>query len=287
MVDRGWTFPAYAKLNLTLEILGVRADGCHELRSIMQTVDLADQLEIQPADRLRVTCSRPDLNSEANLVWRAAQALAERAGIEPRAHISIEKRIPVGMGFGGGSSDAAAALLALDRLWGLRLPEEELAEIAAGVGSDVPFFLHGGTALASGRGEILERLPALPRTSVVLVCPREPGFPTIPGKTAMMYGRVTPQQYSDDWMTGQMKQAILTGEPLRPFLYNCFEHVVFSVFNPLGPVYSAITAHRQESPHLTGSGPALFFFPREEAEEQRVAEALAEHPVETHLVHTV
>ena len=140
--------PAYAKLNLTLEVLGRRNDGFHQVVTIMQTIGLADVLEIKHDTDLSVVCEYPDLTGEQNLVWQAAVALAKAGNVEPKARISIEKRIPVGMGLGGGSSDAATALLGLNSLWGLGLTVERLAEIAATLGSDVAFFLWGGTALA-------------------------------------------------------------------------------------------------------------------------------------------
>ena len=118
--------PAFAKLNLTLEVLGRRDDGYHEIRSVLQTIDLADRLEIVPASSLSVECDDASLNGETNLVWRAAAALAERGNTEPRAHIYIHKRIPVAMGLGGGSSDAATALMVLNQLWGLDLTIEEI-----------------------------------------------------------------------------------------------------------------------------------------------------------------
>ena len=125
---------AFAKLNLTLEVLGRRADGYHEVRTILQTIDLADRLEIQPYPTLRVECDDPALSGEANLVWRAAMALARCHNVPPQASVFIQKRIPVGMGLGGGSSDAAAALLALNHLWDLGLGLPDLAQVAAGVG---------------------------------------------------------------------------------------------------------------------------------------------------------
>ena len=137
---------AYAKVNLTVEILGRRKDGYHEVRTILQTVDLADRLDISKSSRLRVECDEPHLSGKDNLVWRAAEKLAERAGVSPQVRIRIQKRIPVGMGLGGGSSDAAAALLALNRFWELDLGPDELGRTAAELGSDVPFFLTGGTA---------------------------------------------------------------------------------------------------------------------------------------------
>ena len=120
---------AYAKLNLTFEVLGRRSDGFHDVTTIMQTIGLADVLRIEPDSELKVECEYPELAGELNLAWRAAIELAKAGNIEPRARITIEKHIPVGMGLGGGSSDAAAALLGLNRLWDLGLNLDELAAI--------------------------------------------------------------------------------------------------------------------------------------------------------------
>ena len=124
---------AFAKLNLTLEVLGRREDGYHQVRTILQTIDLADLLEISPARSLSVECDDRSLQGDANLVWQAARALAEAVDHQPGAHIYIQKRIPVGMGLGGGSSDAAAALVSLNELWGLGLTVGELSRVAAGL----------------------------------------------------------------------------------------------------------------------------------------------------------
>ena len=179
--------PAYAKLNLTFEVLGRRDDGFHQVTTIMQTIGLADMLRIEPDSELKVECEYPELAGEQNLVWQAAVALAKAGNIEPAARISIEKHIPVAMGLGGGSSDAAGALLGLNVLWGLGLSVDELAVIAAGLGSDVSFFLWGGTALAQGRGEEITSLSPLPPLAVTLVFPDL----QIPNKTAAMYSKLT------------------------------------------------------------------------------------------------
>ena len=141
---------AYAKINLTLEALGRRADGFHEVKTVMQTVGLKDRVVLALASRITVECSDPSLNGEANLAWKAARELADYRGVKAGAGIRIEKGIPAGMGLGGGSSDAAAVLAGLNALWGLDLGREELGAVAAKVGSDVAFFLDGGTR--PGRG---------------------------------------------------------------------------------------------------------------------------------------
>ncbi len=157
---------ANAKINLGLRVLGKRPDGYHELRTIFQTISLADRLTISftPAEAVSVTVAGMDEVPD-NLAARAAYALFGEMGIGGAVHIAIEKRIPMGAGLGGGSSDAAAVLLALPVLAGRVVPLAKLLELAAPLGSDVPFFLLGGTALGLGRGEELypiEDFPALP-----------------------------------------------------------------------------------------------------------------------------
>ena len=151
---------APAKINLTLEVLGRRADGYHEVRTVLAAVDIADELELSEADGLALTVEPEGaVPVEDNLVLRAAALLRDAAPAGAGAAIVLHKRIPVAGGLGGGSSDAAAALLGLRRLWDLDLSDRTLAELAALLGADVPFFLRGGTALAAGRGEQLTVLP--------------------------------------------------------------------------------------------------------------------------------
>ena len=138
---------------MTLEIRGKRRDGYHNLVSIMQTVDLFDEVKISSADDLRVRCDDLNIPVESNLAIRAARLLREQAGISDGAYIEINKNIPVSAGLGGGSSDAAAVLRGLNKLWNLRLALSELTGLAAEVGSDEPFLVRGGTSLIQGRGE--------------------------------------------------------------------------------------------------------------------------------------
>ena len=277
---------AHAKLNLTLEVLGRRDDGYHEVRTILQTIDLADRLEIVSATDLRVECDRPSLNGEANLVWQAAVSLAQRANIKPEAHIFIHKRIPIGMGLGGGSSDAAAALLALNCLWGLKFEIAELAQLAAGLGADVPFFLEGGTALAQGRGELVGALPRLPCLPLTLVCPDI----SVPNKTATMYSCLTPAHYSDGGVTRRVVEILAGGqfvsESVQGLIHNVFEEVAPQVFPDFGWLQQWINALAPGRFNLSGAGPALFALPSSEIEHQRVAHALKPYPVEVYLVHT-
>ena len=147
---------APAKLNLGLRILGRRPDGYHDIVSVLQTVDLCDRMVFTPAPpgETLVHCDNPDVpDGPENLVYRAVEILRRATGAGHGVRVDLNKRIPTGAGLGGGSSNAATALRALDRLWGLDLRPERLAALAAELGSDVPFFLTGGTAVVTGRGE--------------------------------------------------------------------------------------------------------------------------------------
>ncbi len=166
---------AHAKVNLWLKVVGRRSDGYHLLDSLVAFVDLADTLEVRPSDRLSLELAGPRVGELAgesdNLVLKAAHLLADRAGVAPLASIRLGKHIPVAAGLGGGSADAAAALRALSDLWRVALPEEELFDLAASLGADVPMCLAGRTALVSGIGERLQSAPALPPASILLINP--------------------------------------------------------------------------------------------------------------------
>src|SRR3989441_4781859 len=155
---------AAAKVNLALEVLGRRDDGYHEITTVMQAVDLSDRLVLEDADVLELRTTAPDVPTDGtNLALRAALALREMAGSSRGVRITLEKRIPVAAGLGGGSTDAAAVLVGLSRLWGLRWPRDRLAEVGVTLGMDVPFFLHGGAAVGAGSGGRAGALPPFAR----------------------------------------------------------------------------------------------------------------------------
>ena len=165
------TVKAPAKINLTLEVLGKRPDGFHNIRSVIQTVDFCDVLSFNLGDKIEVASDNPKFVAEKSLVSRAATRLQEVKGCSRGARIGVEKHIPLSAGLGGDSSDAAAVLLGLNQLWPPPLKPARLLELATRLGSDVAFFLHGGTALVEGRGEKVAPLPSLPQRWVVLVVP--------------------------------------------------------------------------------------------------------------------
>ena len=160
---------APAKVNLFLEVLDKRSDGYHNIETLFQAISLHDTITIMQSDTWAITCDDPLVPcDETNLVMRAARAVGA-----PALYMALQKRIPAGGGLGGGSSDAAATLLAVDQMFSLRTPPERLREIALSLGSDVPFFLNGGSAYATGRGEQVTPLPASKSIPLLLICPLE------------------------------------------------------------------------------------------------------------------
>ena len=278
---------AHAKLNLAFEVLGKRADGYHEVKTVMQTVGLSDVLDIEHWPTLRVECDSPELSGEANLVWKAAQALASSRGIQPRANIRIQKRIPIAMGLGGGSSDAASALRALNELWELSASAGELSGIAAEIGSDVSFFLWGGTALAEGRGELVSPLPPLPPFNLTLVFPDL----EISDKTRRMYSRLTPANYSDGGTTRLLVQMLMSGqflaESIRGCIYNVFQDIAEWEFPVLAQMRRMVVEQGGPELYLCGAGPAMFAVPSSQTQHQTVAETLQPVGAGVYLVTTV
>jgi 4-diphosphocytidyl-2-C-methyl-D-erythritol kinase len=161
--NQAFSLPSFAKVNLNLRVLGRREDGFHEVVTLLQTISLHDTLTFEPSEGgFKLLCDDPSLPVDGtNLIVRAAKALQTEFRLEAGARISLEKSIPIGGGLGGGSSNAATALIGLSRLWALDPNVEKLWEIAAGLGSDVPFFLDGGTAMARGTGTTIEPKPGV------------------------------------------------------------------------------------------------------------------------------
>jgi 4-diphosphocytidyl-2-C-methyl-D-erythritol kinase len=245
---------AAAKVNLALEVLSRRPDGYHEIATVMHAVDLSDRLVLEDADALEVRTSAPGVpTDERNLAYRAAAALRKAAGIARGARITLDKRIPVAAGLGGGSTDAAAALVGLNTLWGLRWPDERLEELAIGLGMDVPFFLRGGAALATGRGERLTSLGSA-ALALVLVNPR------FAVSTAEMYGRVTPSMYSDGARAKDAAGALGSRQAGRVAgsLHNGLEPAARAAYPQIGQMHAALLAAGALGAAMSGSGPTVF-----------------------------
>lgn len=243
---------APAKVNWTLEVLGKRDDGYHEVRTVLQTIELHDELTFEAAADFDYEVKGPYEVTEDDLVLRAASLFAAERNVEG-VHIKLDKRVPVAAGLGGGSSDAAATLRAMRRLFGER--EGQAAALAAGIGSDVAFFLHGGTALAEGRGETITPLPDVREMWLVLVVPAV----RLENKTRAMYGALTAADYSDGSRTAVLAEAIRRGEPIQDeMLCNVFERAAYAMFEGLGGFRDWMLEAGAKAVHVSGAGPALF-----------------------------
>ena len=259
---------APAKVNLTLEVGGARADGYHDLASILQTLALADEVTLRSASVPSIEIAGPFAAGTpadaGNLAWRALDALAGVLGREPEPlpHPHREAHPPAG-GLGGGASDAATVLRLLARRWP-DAGEEALATAAAAVGSDEPFLLSGGTALVEGRGERVTPLPDLPEHGVVLFIPPE----TLPNKTATLFAALDRDGQVDEPAVSRSLAGRLPVEVTGADLYNSFERVAFDCFPGLAGLWERLETRTGEAVRLAGAGPTLFWIGPEEAVER-------------------
>ena len=251
------TRAAPAKLNLGLHVLRKRPDGYHDLETVFVPLHWADRLDAAPAGALSLTCSDPALpTDDGNLVVRAARALAAWAGVEPRARLVLDKRTPYGAGLGSGSSDAAAALRLLAEVWELDVPEAEMHRLAARLGSDVPFFLLGAPAVATGRGERLA--PLLRPDGTPWQCPFAlvVAVPPVHLSTAEAYRGVVP----NDSDRPDLAAAVVSDDlgRWRREVVNDFEAPVVAGHPAVGAARDALVAAGAGYAALSGSGSAVF-----------------------------
>jgi 4-diphosphocytidyl-2-C-methyl-D-erythritol kinase len=269
--------PAFAKLNLCLHVIGRRPDGYHELRTIFQAIRLWDTLELGRADSsgIQLEIQGSDLSAGPdNLVYRAIDALAREIGFPGGIRARLQKRIPVARGLGGGSSDAAAALIGMLQLTGAKLPLARLVEMASKLGADVPFFLFGGRALAVGRGNEIYPLPDLAEKTILVVSPKDIGVST-------------KQAY--EWISEKLTN------PLEPHkilgfcalcwsrqgagVSNDFEGPVFSRHPRLGEIRAGLLQRGAADAALAGSGSAVFGVFQNPARARRAARGFPEDSV--------
>jgi 4-diphosphocytidyl-2-C-methyl-D-erythritol kinase len=256
--DVRFTLPSYAKINLTLRVLGRRTDGYHEIETVFQTVTLHDRLTFAARDdgRIELVCDAPGIPcDETNLVHRAAIALRRRYGMGRGARINLEKKIPAGGGLGGGSSNAAVALVGLARLWELETDRRALAEIGATLGADVPFFLTGGTALGTGRGTDIHALPDAPPQQLLIVTP------PIEVSTAAAYKSLNAHTLTKAVAPANLAVSRAQAEISdlsQAVLRNDFEPVVYGLHPEIARVRDALTAAGASGALLSGSGASVF-----------------------------
>ncbi|WP_338471269.1 4-(cytidine 5'-diphospho)-2-C-methyl-D-erythritol kinase [Niallia sp. XMNu-256] len=263
---------APAKINLSLDVLHKRPDGYHEVEMIMTTIDLADRLELTLLDRDEiyiVSHNRFVPDDQRNLAYQAALLLKKRYAVKKGVVIRIEKTIPVAAGLAGGSSDAAATLRGLNKLWNLHLSMDELARIGAEIGSDVSFCVYGGTALAKGRGEKIKHLPAPPTCWVILA------KPYIGVSTADVYRRLDLSKIEHP-QTNQMIQALEKADfnGVCKNLGNVLEDVTLKVHPEVALIKEQMKRFGADAVLMSGSGPTVFGLVQHDSRMQRVYNGL-------------
>ena len=279
------TLQAPAKLNLTLEVLAKRQDGFHEICSVIQTINLCDSLRFQLSQNIEYKCDALNWISEESLVSKATGLLQGVTGCTKGAVIAVSKRIPLVSGLGGDSSDAAATLRGLNKLWGLGLSRGELLKLAPQLGSDVAFFLYGGTALVKGKGEMVIPLPPLPQMWVVLVVPHTP---RLPRKTKQLYASLKASHYTQGQITERLVERLREGGEFTPsLLFNTFENVAFATFSELSVYREYMIKAGATDVHLAGSGPALFTLVKDRAQAEELHLRLQQQGLETYLTETL
>lgn len=262
---------APAKINLTLDVLYKRPDNYHEIEMIMTTVDLADRIGLQgTAKGIHIqSADRFVPNDSRNLAYQAAQLIKDTFNIKTGVIISLDKQIPVAAGLAGGSSDAAATLKGLNQLWQLNLSLDELAELGAKIGSDVSFCVYGGTALATGRGEVIEELPAPPHCWVILA------KPSLGVSTADVYGAFDPDKAKHP-DTQAMIAALREGdyEAMCTNLGNALESVTMNLHPEVGQIKEQMIKFGADAVLMSGSGPTVFGLVNQEARIPRIYNGL-------------
>ncbi|MDH6498668.1 4-(cytidine 5'-diphospho)-2-C-methyl-D-erythritol kinase [Streptomyces sp. SAI-149] len=267
-----------AKVNVQLAVGAARPDGFHDLANVFLAVGLHDEVTVTPAEELRVTCEGPDAAQvpldRTNLAARAAIALAERRGIEPAVHVHIAKDIPVAGGMAGGSADGAGALLACDALWGTGASREELLDICAELGSDVPFSLVGGAALGTGRGEKLRTLDVGGTFSwVFAMAERGLSTPAVFREfDRLTEGLDVPEPVASE----ALLDALAEGDPevLAAAVSNDLQPAALSLFPELSGTLAAGSAAGALAGLVSGSGPTTAFLARDPESAVKIADAL-------------
>ncbi|HZI18720.1 MAG TPA: 4-(cytidine 5'-diphospho)-2-C-methyl-D-erythritol kinase [Pyrinomonadaceae bacterium] len=277
-MEEALTLPAFAKINLSLRVLGRRPDGYHEIRTIFQTVTLHDRLTFRPAlgEEVRLACTDPTIpTGEENLVLKAAAALRSRYGLRRGAHIELEKIIPAGGGLGGGSADAATALVGLACLWGVSAGGGDLRGLAARLGADVPFFLTGGTALGTGTGTEIEPLTDAPAEHLVVVTP------PVHVSTAEAYKSLNAPALTKVDSAASLSVSRATadfGGSLQWEAVNDFEPAVFKAHPEILRARERLAAAGARRAMLSGSGASVFGTFDDEAVASLAADSLTAEP---------
>jgi 4-diphosphocytidyl-2-C-methyl-D-erythritol kinase len=271
--ERQIVIDAPAKLNLGLEVISRRDDAFHEIATIFLAIDLYDRLTLSPSTDLQLSCDDESLAGEDNLALRALRLLRDETNHPAGARIQLRKRIPAAAGLAGASSDAAAALLAGREFWQLDVSDARLHDLAARLGSDVPFFLHGGCAVGRGRGDRLEPLPMPADLWFVVVVPDV----RIPAKTASLYARLSGKDFSDGSLIAAQATRLRSGlAPDVTLLGNAFARPLYAMVPELFALPDIMRDTGAEAVAISGAGPAHYAPVTDEAPADRIAARLRE-----------
>lgn len=278
------TLLAPAKVNLSLEVLYRRNDGYHELRSIIQSLSLCDRLSFSPAKTVQISSDSPDWQAEHSLVSKAVALFSEKCGQGRGVNLTIAKRIPLVSGLGGDSSCAAAVLKGLNKLWGCGYPRWRLMELGAELGSDVPFFMMGGTAMMEGRGETVTPLPTLNQMWAVLLVP-EIEMP--PDKTAALYRNLRTDSFSSGEISDKLLEDICQGKLSYSSCFNVFEKIAFTLFPDLAKYRWQFLEAGAYQIFLAGAGPTLFTLLKDKNMAEKIYHNLCQKGHQAYLVSTL
>ena len=273
----------YAKINLSLEIIQHRQDGYHDISTIYQTISLADTIYFNKSNVISLTCSQISLSNKNNLAYKAAKLLKQFTNYVGGAKIEIIKAIPEAMGLGGGSSDAAATLIALNQLWNLRLKSKDLHHLASSLGADVPYLLYGGTTLGEGIGNDLRKLKPLKDKWLVFSCPGT----SIENKTHYLYSAINPQMFSNGDNTRRLVTSIEKNRLDHNLMTNSFEHIAFDIFTGLDIVKDDMIQCGAYDIHLSGTGPGLFTFVQGKEQGIKLLDRLKQKGHKSYLLETI
>jgi 4-diphosphocytidyl-2-C-methyl-D-erythritol kinase len=260
-VNQTLSLPSFAKINWSLRILGKRPDNLHEIRTTLQTISLHDRIsfELSEGDEVALTCSDVEIpTDDRNLVIRAAHALQDRYSIGKGARIQLEKNIPAEAGLGGGSSNAAVALLALACLWQIDTDANDLITIATGLGADVPFFLFGGSMLGTGTGTTLSALPDSGAHHLIIIAPST--RVSTRGAYASLQAAPLTSDTSEFILSSSQNAVVSDASPpwLRSDFANDFEPVIFDIYPEIGRAKDLLLAAGAKAALMTGSGSSVF-----------------------------
>lgn len=285
------TISANAKINLTLDILGKRDDDYHEVELVLQSIALADTLELTKIDHgidfhldtAQVAGADSLPTDDSNLAVRAALLMKERFNLDSGIFIRLIKRIPIEAGLAGGSTDAAAVIRGINRLFNLRLNTEEMCDLGAEIGSDVPFCIVGGTCLATGRGEKLKRLADLPSIPLVLIKPRG----SIP--TAWAYKTYDSDRSSEHPDTKQICEAINLSDTkaVTELIFNVLERVAIKKYPAINNIKDKLIEAGAMAAMMSGSGPSIFAITKSNDDSKRIAELFKDSGSQVFVTETV